>query len=245
MSLKSIVRGLLRKSGWELKRFTPASNTDARLALLLNLHRIDLVLDVGANIGQYGHGLRELGHRGRIVSFEPLSSAFEALRSRASGDAAWEVRRCALGAASGEITINVAGNSQSSSILDMLPEHKSALPSSGYVGRESVPLRRLDDEFAQARRNARGVMLKLDTQGYELQVLSGGSETLRVATLVSIEMSLVPLYSGAPSFIDLHQMLVREGFDMASIEPVFSDPATGKLLQVDGVYLRRIRGGGQ
>lgn len=242
MNLKSTLRRLLRGTGWDLLRFIPASNADARLGWLLKRYGIDLVLDVGANTGQYGAGLRELGYCGRIVSFEPLSSAFEALRSRALGDADWEVRRCALGAGSGEITINIAGNSQSSSILDMLPEHASALPSSRYVGRESVPLRRLDDDFAEVRRGARVVMLKLDTQGYELQVPSGGGDTLRAATLVSLEMSLVPLYSGAPSFLDLHRMLDREGFDMASIEPVFSDPTTGKLLQVDGVYLRRTGG---
>ena len=239
MSVKSIVRGLLRKLGWDLLRFSPARHPDARLRHLLGLHHIGLVLDVGANTGQYGHSLRELGYTERIVSFEPLSSAFAKLQTAAGRDEAWEARRCALGGEAGEIELNIAGNSQSSSVLDMLPEHTQALPSSRYVGKEKVPLRRLDDEFAAVRRDAGGVMLKLDTQGYELQVLAGGAATLAAAALVEVEMSLSPLYQGAPTFLELHQVLTGQGFVMASIEPVFADPATGKLLQVDGIYLRR------
>jgi FkbM family methyltransferase len=239
MKLKSTVRRWLRALGWDLLRFSPARHPDARLRRLLELHRIGLVLDVGANTGQFGDSLRELGYAGRMVSFEPLSAAFAKLEKAAGSDEAWEARRCALGAAAGEVEINVAGNSQSSSILDMLSEHTRALPSSKYVGKEKVPLRRLDDEFAAVRRGAEGVMLKLDTQGYELQVLAGGAATLAAATLVEVEMSLSPLYQGAPTFLELHQVLTGQGFVMASIEPVFADPASGKLLQVDGIYLRR------
>jgi FkbM family methyltransferase len=239
MSLKSTIRRLLRNQGWDLMRFLPARHPDARIRRLLELHAIDLVLDVGANVGQYGQSLRELGYTGRIVSFEPLSSAFSRLGEAAAEDPDWEARRCALGGETGEIEINIAGNSQSSSILDMLPEHTGALPSSRYVGKEKAPLRRLDDEFAAVRKGARRVMLKLDTQGYELHVLGGGVATLAAATLVEVEMSLVALYEGAPTFLELHQILTDRGFVMASIEPVFSDPATGRLLQVDGVYLRQ------
>jgi FkbM family methyltransferase len=238
MNLKSTVRRFLRSWGWDLMRFSPNRHPDARMRWLLERHHIDLVLDVGANAGQYGVSLRNLGYAGRIVSFEPLSAAFAKLQAASQGDAVWESRRCALGAERGEAELNIAGNSQSSSILNMLSEHTEACPASRYVGKETVPLCRLDDEFAAVRRGAARVMLKLDTQGYELQVLTGGTATLDAAVLVSVEMSLTPLYEGAPSFLELHRLLIERGFVMAMIEPVFSDPATGRLLQVDGVYLR-------
>lgn len=237
MILKRLVRRTLRRIGWDIIKFSPARHTDARISKLIQHYEIDLVLDCGANDGQYGCYLREIGYAGRIVSFEPLAGAFSKLKMIAAHDRNWEVRRCALGGECGQIPINVSENSQCSSILPMLPGHTDALPTSQYIGKEIVPMNRLDDEFQKIRNAANRIMLKIDTQGYEMQILNAGALTLQTATLVQVEMSLIELYEGAPTFSQLNQFMTDQGFTLASIEPVFTDPKSGSLLQVDGVYI--------
>ena len=120
--------------GWDIVQYRPATHPLARRARLLKDYRIDLVLDVGANTGQYARQLRELGYKGRIVSFEPLSSAVAELRRAAAYDANWQVRNHACGAENGKREIRVAANSQSSSFLPMKAEHLDAFPDSCYIG---------------------------------------------------------------------------------------------------------------
>ena len=110
---------------------------------------VDLVFDVGANVGQFGSEIRTMGCAGRIVSFEPLSAAHARLSAAAKRDPAWSVHpRCAIGDHDGTVEINIAGNSVSSSILPMTEAHWSAAAGSGYVGREPAPLFRFDSVVA-------------------------------------------------------------------------------------------------
>ncbi len=83
------------------------------------------------NIGQYAKLLREFGYSGRIVSFEPLSSAYSQLKAVSKKDPLWEIApQAAIGNQEGEIIINIAGNSYSSSALPMLDAHLESAPES-------------------------------------------------------------------------------------------------------------------
>src|SRR5690242_8065586 len=115
MDLFAQARRLLRGATLDVIRYHPRSHPLARRMRLLATHGIDVVLDVGANIGQYGEELRRLGYRGRIVSFEPMSAAFAELQARAQADGRWQVIHAGLGAQAGTARINLAGNSASSS----------------------------------------------------------------------------------------------------------------------------------
>ena len=97
----------------------------------------DVILDVGANTGQFAKGLRTNGYHGHIISFEPLSEAHSMLASAAASDPLWDVvERCAVGASATWTAINIAGNSYSSSLLPMLDLHREAAPESAYQGTE-------------------------------------------------------------------------------------------------------------
>jgi FkbM family methyltransferase len=228
---------LIRFGRVDVTRFVPRYHPLARRARLLQTHRIDLVLDVGANAGQYGGELRTLlGYRGRIVSFEPLSSAFALLQKRAAADRLWRVERCALGATSGEMEINIAGNSTSSSFLPMLDVHEKTAPESRYVGKERVMCRTLDEIWDEHVSSDDRVFVKLDVQGFEAQVLDGAARSLPKAVGIQVELSLTPLYDGAPTYLDVCRRLEGLGFHIEALETGLVEPASGRLLQVDGIF---------
>ncbi len=243
--MKALIKRALRGAGWDLHRYVPTASPDAQLARVLASFGIDLVLDVGANQGQYGGLLRELGFAGSIVSYEPLADAHAALTARAAGDPAWTVApRAAIGAENGEIAINVAGNSASSSVLPMLAAHTDAAPHTAYVGSEIVPLRRLDDVAAPHLAGARAPLVKIDTQGFEAAVLAGAPATLAAASAVQIELSLTPLYEGQALYDAILADLTGRGFELWGIWPGFGRDSDGRLLQMDGLFARPERARG-
>lgn len=205
---------------------------------LIRDHGIDLVFDVGANAGQYAKELRDLGYTGRIVSFEPLSAAFEKLRAAATRDARWEAIRVAVGERSGRATINVSANSYSSSLLPMLPAHERHARGSGYVGREEVPIETLEALVGAHAKPAERLFVKIDTQGYERRVLESAGPALETIVGVQLEMSIVPLYEGEELLPEMLQWLRGLGFTLMSLEPGYANLESGQLLQVDGVLFR-------
>ncbi len=212
---------------------------DPKLPEFLRLFDIDLVFDVGANVGQFAQELIAAGYAGRIVSFEPLTEAHAELERSSQDHGPWvAAERCALGAETGEAIINIAGNLQSSSLLPMLDGHVQAAPRSRYVGAEAVPVRTLDDTGAEHAASARAPFLKIDVQGFEDRVLQGATRLLPKIRGVQVEMSLVPLYDGEPGFEWLLSRLRALGFDLWWIRPGFIDDSTGRALQVDGVFFR-------
>lgn len=238
MSVTVAIRRHLRRLGFDVVRYSAASHPLARRKRLLDVDGISVVLDVGAHIGQYAEQLRSIGYAGRIVSFEPMTAAHEVLAAKANNDDLWQTHPIALGDRNGVEQLNIAGNSQSSSILDMRPRHAQAAPESAYVDRQPIEVRRLDSLFDWICAPDDRVFLKIDTQGYERYVLDGARACLaRVATL-QLEMSLMPLYEGELSADDLHRLLDAEGFRLVGLEPGFADESTGELLQVDGIFQR-------
>jgi FkbM family methyltransferase len=232
------LKTLLRKAGIEVSRYEPTSSPVARRMHLLERNRIDLVFDVGANNGQYAASLREGGYRGRIVSFEPLTSAFSRLEASAKADPLREIVNIGLGDRDERATINIAGNSQSSSLLEMLPAHLEAAPVSAYVGKEEITVARLDSVFTKYHRQGDHTFLKIDAQGYEKKILEGASLSLKDILGIQLEMSIEPLYSNEMPYLEMLGYVAGLGFTLASIEPGFGDPVTGRMLQMDGIFYR-------
>jgi FkbM family methyltransferase len=195
---------------------------------------------VGANTGQFGRELRKhIGYAGRIVSFEPTAAAHRELVATAKGDPNWEIaERCAIGATEGVIDINVSANSVSSSALPMLESHVSAAPDSNYTSVEKVPLHALDSLAPRWMREAHCTLLKVDTQGFEAEVLKGAKQTLSRVRGLQLELSLVPLYSGQVLLPELMAEITSLGFELWASCPAFCDARSGRLLQVDATFFR-------
>jgi FkbM family methyltransferase len=199
---------------------------------------ITVVVEVGSNKGGFVRQLRSGGYQGRIVSFEPLSQAFAQLEAASASDPAWECIQLALGSRAGTATINVSGNSVSSSLLGMKRRHEEAAPGSGFVGTESCAVATLDslrDEVLQADDR---VYLKLDVQGFELEVLHGAAATLEQVAAVDVELSLVPLYDGSPGVDDVLRYLDERHFGVVALDPGFVEKDTGCIMQVNGLFAR-------
>lgn len=240
MNVKIPIRKLLHMFGVDVYRYDPTARSSP---LICSFKRfgIDLVLDVGANQGQFATEIRSCGYAGNIVSFEPLSDAHGRLMQASNTDEKWEVfPRCALGDRDGEVEveINIAGNSLSSSILPMLELHRIAAPDSKYQGSEIAPLKTLDSVAKSYLKRFHAPFLKIDTQGFEWQVLNGACDSLPLVQGVLVELSIVKLYEGQHLWLDLIARLEAQGFVLWAFEPVFSDPRDGRTLQVDGVFYR-------
>ncbi|NCR27426.1 MAG: FkbM family methyltransferase [Microcystis aeruginosa BS13-10] len=238
--LKKIVKKLSRSLGVDLKRYNVQTSEAAKMQRLLAYHNIDLVFDVGANIGQYAKLLRELGYSGRIVSFEPLSSAYSQLKAVSKKEPLWEIApQTAIGNQEGEITINIAGNSQSSSALPMLDAHLESAPESAYSGSETVKLSRLDTIAKDyIKSETKSIFLKIDVQGLEKQVIEGATAILPLVKGIKLELSLVPLYEGQVLFKEMIDIIEKLGYELYGIEPGFTAEKTGRMLQMDGIFFK-------
>ena len=209
------------------------------MADLLHRRRVDVVFDVGANTGQFASELRDAGYRGNIVSCEPLEQAHRALEEKALADDQWIiVPRCAIGASVGTVKMNVSENSVSSSVLPMLESHRAAAPSSRCVGQETVSMQTLDEVSRVHASGFKRGFLKIDTQGYEWAVLSGAQSTLKNIVAMTVETSLVPLYEGQQLWLEMIDRVTLAGFVVWDIQPAFTSPDGGRLLQADIVFAR-------
>jgi FkbM family methyltransferase len=237
--LERMVRSSIQAIGLDLHRLSLSQNPFLQIRKGLEKFSVDLVFDIGANTGQFATELRAIGYKGRIVSFEPLSDAHKKLNREATRDGKWHVHpKTAIGDFDGEIEINIAGNSVSSSVLPMLEAHAAAAVTSAYIGAEKVAIARLDSIASNYLSGEETYFIKIDTQGFEWQVLDGAKETLANAQGVLCELSLVPLYEGQRLWLEMIERLNREGFSLWAIQTGFTDPRDGRALQVDAIFFR-------
>ena len=237
VSLKGVpraVRRLVRNAGLDINRFPPDVSREAFLKRL----DIDVALDVGANEGQYASDLREMGYRGRIVSFEPLREQFRLLEQRSSTDEQWDWLNLALGNDDGEATIHKAEHSVFSSFLETTDFIEELDPGSVASGQERVRVHRLDVVLEEMSIGEGAKWIKIDTQGYELTVLEGASGWFDRFAAVQLEMSLRAAYEGKLGFESVRSFMGERGFVPAAILPGFVKPYTNELVEVDGIFLR-------
>jgi FkbM family methyltransferase len=230
-SLKSLIRKLTRKAGFDIIRGSHPAG-----ALLCN-QGFNIILDVGANVGQYAMRTRRLGYEGKIVSFEPLSAAFTQLTKNAKNDHLWDVANYGMGDADCQVTINISQQSEFSSILNILPmtnEHFGA--AADYVERENITIKKLDSIFTNYFQPGDNVLLKIDTQGYEKQVIQGAESSLQYIKGLQLELSFCQLYEGEMLINEMINVLDDKGFTIVFLEPISQGQ---KLFQADGIFLRR------
>ena len=212
-------------------------NDYKRRLKIINNNNINLLFDIGANTGQYARKMRNLGFKGKIISFEPLNDVFAILKQAAAHDRNWIVNNYALGNEDSTGVINVSQKSDCSSILNMMPEHKESASGLEYVAQQEIEIKKLDTVFNSFTGKSDNVMIKIDTQGFEKNVIDGAVGSLGGIRIIQIEMSIVPMYENEMLFVEMIGYLKNKGFQLYSLENGHYNRNTGQLLQVDGIFV--------
>jgi FkbM family methyltransferase len=208
-----------------------------RLRRLFAQYRIDTVIDVGANLGQFRDFLRNgVGFKGHIDSFEPLPELCEQLKIRAAKDKNWTVHPCALGAEVGHTSINVTELSVFSSIRTPKKTGSPQDQMNTVVKKLTVPISTLDAQYSK-KRDLSHAYLKLDTQGFDLEVVAGGSQKLAEIPLLQTEVSIRPFYEEMPTYIESIKAFEKRGFAIADLFLVSSDDKK-RAMEFDCVMVR-------
>ena len=206
-------------------------------AWLRNQH-VATVLDVGANTGQFAAMIRAILPDAYIYSFEPLRGCFNALQEQTRSLKNIQCFHCALGSSNGKTTIHANEFSPSSSLLTMSDLHKESFPYTKNTVEETIEIRTLDS-FLPELRLQKKVMVKIDVQGFELNVLRGAEAALANVDILIIETSFYELYVGQPLFEEVHRHMTERGFSYrGNFDQVYS-AVSGEVLQADAIYIRR------
>jgi FkbM family methyltransferase len=228
-ALKRAIRKLVRRVGYEVvpTAFLEHHAFARHLDSLFRRLQIDCVLDVGANRGQYRDFLRDrVGFEGWIISFEPAPRAVALLRDRAASDPRWMIQGYALGSEEGRQPLNVMNPDFLSSFRT--PDYSKVRL---YTEREvfdhvePVDVRTLDSVMGELRLRHpfNNPYLKLDTQGFDLEIIRGASSTLPAIRALQTEISVRPMYEKAPSYREMLDALTERGFDITAMFPVGRD----------------------
>jgi FkbM family methyltransferase len=223
-SLRSVLRSTLEKAASSyLARHSETWRLPERqhLERLLAWAKVDCVFDVGANAGQYAALLRAIGFKGPIISFEPLPELAKTLRENPERDPLWFIENVALSDHAGEQTINVAPGTEASSLLAIKPTAQSLHDSFVITHRQQIKTDTLAAMYARYvdKISFQRPFLKMDTQGYDLNVIAGGRSILDNFVGLQSEMAVVPLYEGAPDFHTSVKELEKHGFILSAIVP--------------------------
>lgn len=193
-----------------------------QLQRFLTSFKIDCVLDVGANVGQYAERLRHIGFKGLIVSFEPIPAAASAILKAKGGEKLWIVKQIALDSHSRTLDFNVMKSTEFSSLHEPDNSGTAAFRDINSV-EEKISLRTqtlaqvlpaLQAEFGFTR-----PFLKMDTQGHDVAVVQGAGSLISQFVGLQSELALTPLYQGAERYYEALEYYRSVGFKLCGLIP--------------------------
>lgn len=208
--------------GYELIKRSKHPTSSSHLANLIKHHDIDIVLDVGANNGQFGLMLRNEGYKGEIHSFEPVSKTFENLNHACLNDQKWFSNKLAMGSTTGEETVHITESSDLSSFLNPNDFGKEKYEKIKVSQTEKVKVNTISDYLATKipAFKERNILLKMDTQGYDLKVFEGALNVLDHIDCILSEISFIPIYSEMPHYLDSLKIYEENGFVVTGMYPI-------------------------
>ncbi|WP_421106004.1 FkbM family methyltransferase [Streptomyces sp. NEAU-S77] len=209
------------------------------VAGLLEKYEVNCVFDVGANAGQYGRRLRGLGYTGRIVSFEPTEEAFAKLEKAAKDDPEWWVFPFALGREEATQSMHV-GWATMNSLLGASDYGKERYRRFAKDRTEEIEIRRLDSVMDKALAGLTDPRpyLKMDTQGYDLEVFAGAGDRIGEFVGLQSEVAVLRLYEGSPAMSEAIAAYEDGGFGITGMYPVTREDTTGRVVEFDCVMMR-------
>jgi len=200
------------------------------------------VIDVGANRGQFALDVEAVLPETTVVSFEPIVEAVQVYRRLFAGNPFYSIRDWALGSTAGTATLHVSGADDSSSLLSIGVGQIALFPETAERGTRTVSVKLLDDVIGTGELHT-PVLMKIDVQGFELEVLRGAVRTLSNIRWVYVECSFEEFYDGQPLVGEVTSWLDQHGFSLAGIGPVMA--SRDRVVQADLLFEQRAAGGTQ
>lgn len=218
------VRKLARTSGHDIVKYK--STLD-----LLTLHGIDCVIDIGANSGGYATEIREMGWTGPIVSIEPQPKTFVNLANRFSNDTQWKGLNIGMGSADTTLLLNIHE-------MDVLSSFLEKIELNPVTDRIQVPVKRMDGILDELLAGKTKPFVKIDTQGFELEIIKGFGSRITEVIGWQLELSIQPLYDKQPAMEEVVAQMKALGFSLWKILPGLRDPKTHQAFEFDGIFFK-------
>lgn len=223
--------------GYELFKGEDSALLSTHLKLMINNANIDLVIDVGANEGQFAQSIREIQFKGEIHSFEPVEKTFDVVRELSNSDPNWFCYKLAMGAETETKQINVAKSSVFSSLHTPSSFGKKRFRGAAMTSKETINMTTLDERFGSKRFQQNRLLLKTDTQGFDLQVLKGARGILNQVKVIICELSLQPIYNDIPNYTEMLEFLAEAGFQPTGFYPISRKKDDASLIEMDCVLV--------
>ena len=199
--------------------------------------KIDGVVDVGGNTGQFAQRLLSIWPTIPMVSFEPDPLPFAELLRLQDSYGSFKAENCALGREEGNASFFRSGFSPTSSLMEPTDEQLKHFPKAQTSGVIEVIVSTLDQMLINHLVGTERLLLKIDVQGFEKEVLLGATETLRRVSLIYIELSFVEYYQGQPLFDEVYRYMVERGFEFRGVVGTLQAGDNHEPTQVDAVFL--------
>tara|TARA_Y100000741_G_scaffold361926_1_gene346752 strand:+ start:2116 stop:2850 length:735 start_codon:yes stop_codon:yes gene_type:complete len=237
--IKYIINSFLKIFNLQLNRITLSNDFNFHIVKTLDFNKIDIVIDIGANEGQFAKKIIEFGYQKKIISFEPIKSVHSMLLDNSKKYKNWIVYRYAFGKNTGYKNINISKNTVSSSILDIKKIHTDIEPNAKFLKKEKIKIITLNRYLKNKEFKNKKIFLKIDTQGYEKNILLGANRVLDNVSGIMLEASITKLYKGEESFLGIIKFLKKHGFSIWSIQRGFTNKKTGQVLQIDVIFTKK------
>jgi FkbM family methyltransferase len=236
---KEMIKRILQLIGLEIKLIKNGGGIQGHLKAVLEKYRIDLVIDVGANRGQFSQMLRDTGYKGDILSFEPVSSSFEILNRISKKDSKWKSIKLGLGDKTEQNNINVFDSTHFSSLLNPSNFGKEVFRQIESSRQEIIQIDTLDNILLQeGLLGNRRIFLKMDTQGYDLNVFKGAKKSLNNIVGLLSEISFIPIYNNMPPYRQALEEFERNDFAVSGLFPVVRNTDLS-IIEMDCVMVKR------
>ena len=237
--LKKYIKDIANKFGIQISSYSLYTDEFLQLVKSLNYFEIDLVLDVGANEGQFANLLRKYNYKKKIVSFEPSLSAYNKLINYSNNDHKWTIYpRCAIGSNEIEQRINISNNSVSSSLLD-IKNSKHSDEEIKFLYDEVVNEKKLDSIIPNFLIDYKNIFLKIDVQGYEDRVIDGCIKNMNHIKGILVETSTEEIYSGQKLWDEIIYKLLDRGYELWFVSKGIINKKNGRNLQNDFCLFRK------
>lgn len=238
-SLKSLLKKILGFFGLRLSLVDHRQVSEANRLKWLRDFGFKTVIDIGASKGAFSAEFHAIFPEAEIFAFEPLPDCFELIRKRMAGIPRFRVFHTALGDSVGSVVMHRSSHSGSSSLREMGQMHKDLFPVTAGERPVTVSVDTLD-RVMSGHVFSEPLLVKIDVQGFEDRVITGGAEVLRRTSVVLVETSFYELYKGQPLFDGVYDLLKNLGFEYrGSWAPELKSPVDGRLLQQDSIFVRR------